>query len=179
MELPKVLEAMLQTTLNNTTLKSWNIYQDQNGDINFKIKFSASEESVSHVQQATYIRKSNRQVQRDLERSRQWKNNSNQPPMQNDPEPEQSAKPQVKHPQHSATQKNNSSGMRTRAMSRTDPELARTGEEQPETPLNPFAESFIMPSATPEDSVTDTEQELTPTIELIKDVDSSPCDYAR
>ena len=177
MALPKVLEAMLQTTLNTTSLKSWNIYQDQNGDINLKLKFSASEESVNRVQQTTYTRKSTKQVQRDLERSRQWRKNSNQPPIQNDQEPEQSVTQQ--HPKHSATLENSAIGMRTRAMSKNDPELARTQEEHPETSLNPFAESFIMPSVTPEDSSTDTELELSPSITLNRDADSSPCDYAR
>ena len=179
MGLPKVLEAMLQSTLNNASLKSWNIYQDQNGDINFKLKFTVSEESVSHVQQASYTKKSSRQVQRDIERSRQWRNNSNQPSRQHDPEPQQSVTPQSEYPQHSTTQKNSASGMCTRSMSRTDPELARDHDEQLATPLNPFADSFIMPSATPDDSSTDTEQELTPTIKLMGDVDSVPCTHSK
>jgi len=177
MGLPKVLEDMLQAALNNSSLQSWNIFQDKDGAINFRLRFSGHQESVTHVPEASYKRKTNSQIQRDLQRSSQWKNRRNQSARQNNITVESSvlSTPQTDHPRQCATQKSDITRVKTRAMSKADPELVRAQEDEAHTPLNPFADSFIMPCETPEGSLsdTDTSKDLTPTLILDNNITSS------
>ena len=48
MGLPKVLENMLSVAADDNILKSWNIYQEKDGFITFKIRFHSSENSINH-----------------------------------------------------------------------------------------------------------------------------------
>lgn len=178
MGLPKVLEDMLQVALANSTLQTWNIFQDKDGAINFKLKFGAAQESVSHIQPASYKRKTPRQVQRDLDRSKQWQDKKKQPPMQNDTTGESTVLscPTQDQPLQSATGVNSSSGVKTRSKSRAEPELFRTEDEQNETSLNPLADSFILPCTSPESSVTDLSQDLSSSIDVPSNSVATLCD---
>ena len=159
MGVPKVLENMLQVVSEENILLSWNIYQERDGTINFKLKFSGHEEPVNRVQQVSYKRKTTKQVQRDLERSRLWRSSRNQQTIETTPEPTlaptmcDSSSPHAGHPQQSATAQSDMVGVKTRAMTRQeDPEIARSNEDEPETILNPDADSFTMPSYSTADS---------------------------
>ena len=155
MDLPKVLEDMLRVVMDTNTLRSWNIHQDINGCINFNLKFGGHQESVTHIRQASYRKKTNRQVQRDLERSRLWRAGQQSTETIAEPtaEPTEQALSYTDHPRQSATQLSNAVGVRTRAMTKNVPELVRAPSVEPETPLNPQADSFVMPCSTPTTSL--------------------------
>ena len=65
-------------------LRSWSIYQEQNGCVSVKIKFDVSADAVKH-DNTTHKRKSASQVARDRRRSDQWK--SEQSPLKQHPGP--------------------------------------------------------------------------------------------
>ena len=54
-------------------LRSWNVYQEQNGCISIQIKFDSCGEPAKH-DDVTYKRKAPSQVARDRRRSDQWNN---------------------------------------------------------------------------------------------------------
>ena len=47
---PKVLENMLEAASENKSLKTWSIFQEKDGCINFKLKFDSETDSVNHDQ---------------------------------------------------------------------------------------------------------------------------------
>ena len=62
-ELPKVLRNLMDTLLEGNQLYSWNIFEERNGQIVVKIKFSDGH--IAQPQQASYKRKTSNQVKRD------------------------------------------------------------------------------------------------------------------
>ena len=62
-ELPKVLRNLMDTLLEGNQLHSWNIFEERNGQIVVKIKFSDGH--IDQPQQASYKRKTPSQVKRD------------------------------------------------------------------------------------------------------------------
>ncbi len=82
MDLPTPLLRMLETSCANDTVKNWNIYQEADGNYVFKIRFSQIQErhiensspipGVSKSSRCSYKQKSDRQVNRDNERHKNW-----------------------------------------------------------------------------------------------------------
>ena len=66
-ELPKVLRNLMDTLMDGNQLHSWNIFEERNGQIVVKIKFSGGH--IDQPQQASYKRKSPNQVRRDHSRT--------------------------------------------------------------------------------------------------------------
>ena len=62
-ELPKVLRNLMDTLMDGNQLHSWNIFEERNGQIVVKIKFSGGH--IDQPQQASYKRKPPNQVRRD------------------------------------------------------------------------------------------------------------------
>ena len=73
MVLPRILENLLETATRDSELKSWCIFQENNGDFTFKIKLGAPSSSANRVQPYAYRRKSHAQVMRDEARSKAWR----------------------------------------------------------------------------------------------------------
>jgi len=139
MELPKILEKMLEATLDTSSLHSWNIYQDKDGYINFRLKFRSHGESPMHDCNTGYRRKTNNQIQRDQDRSRAWQAKK-----------AYASSSKTNHPQEPSTVDNDSvaAGVRTRSMANNEAtEVLRTSD--PLSPLNPFADPFVIPVKTP------------------------------
>ena len=137
MGLPKVLEDMVSVLSDNNTLHSWSIFQEKNGFVNIKLKFS-QEIPVNHDQPTaiSYKKKTSKQVQRDYERSKAWKASKGS----------YITSCANEHPLQTATTQSDSSGVQTSAMSKAQSEFARTTE--PDLALNPDADIFLMPTPT-------------------------------
>ena len=73
MVLPRILENLLETATRDSELKSWCIFQENNGDSTFKIKLGAPSSSANRVKPYAYRRKSHSQVMRDEARSKAWR----------------------------------------------------------------------------------------------------------
>ena len=74
MGLPNVLEKLLDTLSGTNEVRTWNIFQDKNGTVVVKIRFSGQDgSSGSGVGQlpVSYKRKSTKQMQRDSDRAKQ------------------------------------------------------------------------------------------------------------
>jgi len=128
---------MLQAALDNSSLQTWNIYQDRDGSINFKLKFRSHDtEPAMHVNNIGYRKKSYKHMQRDQDRSRAWQ-------AQKDYKSHS-----THHPMEPTTVKSDSVGVgvKTRSMAKEAIEVPRC---DPKSPLNPFADSFAMPVNTP------------------------------
>ena len=73
--LPLVLENMLLSVFKSHSLRSWNIFDDQNGCVSFRLRFSphtqthTSHEIPADVKVSAYRRKSQSQINRDRERA--------------------------------------------------------------------------------------------------------------
>lgn len=73
---PLVLEKLLVSVLSSHSLNSWNIFNEQNGNVSFRLRFSPLQNGdpcissqVSKNQVSTYKRKSQSQVRRDKDRA--------------------------------------------------------------------------------------------------------------
>jgi len=151
MGLPKVLEDMIQAALESSPLNSWNIYQERNGAIIFKLRFSGHDQPPMHFMPTGYKKKTVKQTERDYTRSRAWQDKR------------QNSMSTGVHPRETATEQNICDGIQTRSMKKADegPEVARAPESS--SPLNVFADSFTMSDVlisphTPSPSIT----QLTP-----------------
>ena len=75
--LPKVLENMLVTILSSHSVKNWSIFDESNGCVSLRLKFSpmdSSECQGHNVHSVSYKRKSQSQMKRDNERAASRKN---------------------------------------------------------------------------------------------------------
>lgn len=150
MGLPLVLENMLEAIISNGTLKTWNIYQDYYGNINVKLQFSDHHEPVRQVR---YKRQSQKQVERDNNRSRQYKNKRLR--SEECVDSASSATQPLKaadHPQENAPAHCDYVGVRTISMAKDTPEILRTEGGVHDSSLNPHADSFIIP-VSPEEPI--------------------------
>ena len=90
----------------NWKTASWNLGMfTKDGIVSFKIRFDSHHDSVNHVYQSSYKRKSNRLLQRNIERSRAWQERRGQLTIQ-----QEKSQPSVSQilgqPQQSATPQN-------------------------------------------------------------------------
>ncbi len=69
MGLPKHLEKMLATTLEDNCVKSWSIYEEKDKSFTFKIRFEPSDISSDVDISSTYVRKNEKRQKRDRERA--------------------------------------------------------------------------------------------------------------
>lgn len=189
MVLPKTLENMLKAVSEDNSLLTWSIYQLRDGTINFKLKFngshSTSQDSGTHIRKATYRRQSDKQAQRDLDRSRAW-NSRKQQTMQSITTPKSNVDNSTSSVPVVISEGDSQKGVITRAMARHESvELARSDIVVPEHSLNPHAESFIFPDMIADESVHLEENailspelsvvENTQVTESLATLESSPC----
>jgi hypothetical protein len=162
MVLPSVLENIMSTVSEENVLLSWNIFQGQEGIINFKLRFQNGQDSANHVRPVSYKRKTAKEVQRHLDRRRLWRNSSNHQAMQATADPTidgltSSSTPKTAFDSVLAsqcdTQTNACIGVRTRSMTKIQPEIMRSDDDRTkDNSLNPNAESFTMSFLETEDS---------------------------
>ena len=183
MGFPKPLENILNIITASNNLQSWSIFQEKDGSINVKLKFNSHEEPVNHIKNSSYKKKTNRQVERDFNRSRQWRASRTQQTRETIAEPTAEVTvcaiptPHVDHPLQCATPQSDTLGVKTRSMTKGAPEVARSNDVDPHTPLNPEATSFTMPtSCTPGDNVVDVEIDTTLSPEIQTPDTISLCD---
>jgi hypothetical protein len=55
MDLPKILENMLIAATKDSSLKSWNIYQEKTGHVVFKLKFATTTESMDRDHEEYHV----------------------------------------------------------------------------------------------------------------------------
>ena len=76
--LPVVLEKILESVLELHQLQNWNIFNEKNGNVSVKLRFSKEGQGQVHVQEDTisYRRKSSSQIKRDQQRAVKRRRNS-------------------------------------------------------------------------------------------------------
>ena len=69
--LSEVLENMLQAVLKSHNLKTWNIFNERDGTITFRLKFSSQiqDNSIEPIENMSFRRKTPKQVDRDRHRT--------------------------------------------------------------------------------------------------------------
>ena len=72
MAVHKLLENVLESLSSDNNLSSWTVYKENNGYITLKIRYSEVTNPSNRVVEGHYRRKSQRQMDRDSERRRQW-----------------------------------------------------------------------------------------------------------
>ncbi len=75
----ELLKNTLDTLSSTNVMLSWCIFHEKNGTITVRIRYNSNKESTNHDNDTYFRRKSTRQVTRDRERTRRWREQQQQP----------------------------------------------------------------------------------------------------